>query len=79
VLGFKVSDIYDGTKMPGGMVFLRCNGDPHCLALIGGLPGGRRGQGGGGGGGADVLHHIAFERATLERGVFRRPLTTLKK
>ena len=23
---------------PGGMVFLRCNGDHHCLALIGGLP-----------------------------------------
>ena len=36
VLGFKVSDVYDGTRMPGGMVFLRCNGDHHCLALVGG-------------------------------------------
>ncbi|MPZ32658.1 MAG: hypothetical protein GEV13_16960 [Rhodospirillales bacterium] len=26
VLGFKVSDIYPGNMMPGGMVFLRCNG-----------------------------------------------------
>ena len=38
VLGFRISDIYGGDKMPGGMVFLRCNGDHHCLALIGGLP-----------------------------------------
>ena len=29
---------HGGDKMPGGMVFLRCNGDHHCLALIGGLP-----------------------------------------
>jgi len=36
VLGFKVSDIYPDKMMPGGMVFLRCNGDHHCLALIGG-------------------------------------------
>ena len=35
VLGFKVSDIYPDRMMPGGMVFLRCNGDHHCLALIG--------------------------------------------
>ena len=34
VLGFKVSDIYPDKMMPGGMVFLRCNGDHHCLALI---------------------------------------------
>src|ERR671912_560550 len=36
VLGFRISDVYEGNKMPGGMVFLRCNGDHHCLALIGG-------------------------------------------
>ena len=35
VLGFKVSDTYDGSMMPGGMVFLRCNSDHHCLALVG--------------------------------------------
>ena len=38
VLGFRVSDIYPDGMMPGGMVFLRCNGDHHCLALIGGAP-----------------------------------------
>ena len=37
VLGFKISDVYPGTMMPGGMVFLRCNGDHHCLALVGAL------------------------------------------
>jgi catechol 2,3-dioxygenase len=35
VLGFKISDVYPGSMMPGGMVFLRCNGDHHCLALVG--------------------------------------------
>src|SRR3989337_2507192 len=34
VLGFRISDVYEGNKMPGGMVFLRCNADHHCLALI---------------------------------------------
>jgi catechol 2,3-dioxygenase len=60
VLGFKVSDIYDGTKMPGGMVFLRCNGDHHCLALVG-----DKGDANG-----KSLHHLAFELATLDE-VFR--------
>jgi catechol 2,3-dioxygenase-like lactoylglutathione lyase family enzyme len=60
VLGFKVSDIYDGTKMPGGMVFLRCNGDHHCLALVG-----DKGDSNG-----KSLHHLAFELATLDE-VFR--------
>ncbi len=62
VLGFKVSDIYPGSMMPGGMVFLRCNGDHHCLALVGDRP-------------ADApkdksLHHLAFELVTLDE-VFR--------
>jgi len=35
VLGFKVSDVYPEEMMPGGMVFLRCNTDHHCLALVG--------------------------------------------
>ena len=60
VLGFKVSDIYDGTKMPGGMVFLRCNGDHHCLALVGGKDSEKD----------KSLHHLAFELATLDE-VFR--------
>ena len=62
VLGFKMSDIYPGSMMPGGMVFLRCNGDHHCLALIGGAPA-ADGQ-------ARTLHHLAFELATLDE-VFR--------
>lgn len=60
VLGFKVSDVYDGTLMPGGMVFLRCNADHHCLALVGG---GDEKQ-------DRSLHHLAFELATLDE-VFR--------
>jgi catechol 2,3-dioxygenase-like lactoylglutathione lyase family enzyme len=62
VLGFKVSDIYADNMMPGGMVFLRCNGDHHCLALIGGAPAADRQ--------AKTLHHLAFELATLDE-VFR--------
>ncbi|HWO40979.1 MAG TPA: VOC family protein [Candidatus Eisenbacteria bacterium] len=55
ILGFKVSDVYPETMMPGGMVFLRCNTDHHCLALVGGgEPGANR-----------ELHHVAFEVATL--------------
>jgi catechol 2,3-dioxygenase-like lactoylglutathione lyase family enzyme len=62
VLGFKVSDTYPGSMMSGGMVFLRCNGDHHCLALVGDRA-------------ADApadksLHHLAFELATLDE-VFR--------
>ena len=60
VLGFKVSDVYPGSMMPGGMVFLRCNGDHHCLALIGNAEAGRD----------KSLHHLAFELATLDE-VFR--------
>ena len=57
VLGMRVSDAYPETMMKGGMVFLRCNTDHHCLALIGGLPEetGPRG-----------MHHFAFEVATLD-------------
>ena len=62
VLGFQPTDIYGDDKMPGGMVFLRCNGDHHCLALVGG-----RGEGGEG---PKSLHHLAFELATLDE-VFR--------
>jgi catechol 2,3-dioxygenase len=62
VLGFKISDIYPGNMMPGGMVFLRCNSDHHCLALIGGAAA-ADGQ-------ARTLHHLAFELATLDE-VFR--------
>ena len=62
VLGFKVSDVYDGTKMPGGMVFLRCNGDHHCLALVGGKDAEKD----------KSLHHLAFELATLDEVFYAR-------
>ncbi len=60
VLGFKVSDVYSDSMMPGGMVFLRCNGDHHCLALVGGRDENKD----------KSLHHLAFELATLDE-VFR--------
>lgn len=57
VMGFRVSDVYPDTMMKGGMVFLRCNSDHHCLALVGGLAGKAT---------ASELHHLAFEVATLD-------------
>jgi catechol 2,3-dioxygenase-like lactoylglutathione lyase family enzyme len=66
VLGFRVTDVYAEEQMPGGMVFLRCNGDHHCLALIG-PPQGQAAQGVGARG---DLNHIAFEVPTLD-DVFR--------
>jgi len=57
VLGFKVSDIYDGTKMPGGMVFLRCNADHHGIALVGSMATEAPNL---------ELNHIAFEVSTLD-------------
>jgi len=56
VLGLRVSDAYPESMMKGGMVFLRCNTDHHCLALIGGLESGAAARG---------MHHFAFEVATL--------------
>jgi catechol 2,3-dioxygenase len=56
VLGFKVSDVYSEGLMPGGMVFLRCNTDHHCLALVGQAPGQAQHR---------ELHHVAFEVPTL--------------
>lgn len=61
VLGFRVSDVYPEEMMPGGMVFLRCGTDHHCLALVGG---------GDEAGGQLELHHVAFAVPTLE-DVFR--------
>ena len=57
VLGLRVSDVYPDTMMKGGMVFLRCNTDHHCLALVGGAE--RESA-------ATELHHFAFEVATLD-------------
>ncbi len=57
VLGFRVSDVYPDTMMKGGMVFLRCNTDHHCLALVGGAAADAS---------ARELHHLAFEVPTLD-------------
>jgi catechol 2,3-dioxygenase len=56
VLGFRVSDAYPETMMPGRMVFMRCNNDHHGVALVGGAPGASSGN---------ELHHVAFEVDTL--------------
>ncbi|HEY7219620.1 MAG TPA: VOC family protein [Candidatus Binatia bacterium] len=56
VLGFKVSDVYPENMMPGGMVFLRCATDHHCLALVGAGDGKNNNR---------ELHHLAFEVSTL--------------
>ena len=56
ILGFKVSDVYPEEMRPGGMVFLRCHTDHHCLALVGAA----KEQAGN-----KELHHFAFEVPTL--------------
>jgi catechol 2,3-dioxygenase len=60
VLGLKVADVYPAAMMPGGMVFLRCGTDHHCLALVGAAPGDATNI---------ELHHFAFEVATLDEVV----------
>lgn len=57
VMGFNISDIYDGDVLPGGVVFLRCGADHHGVALFP-LPEGQTAKGG--------LHHMAFEVSTLD-------------
>jgi catechol 2,3-dioxygenase len=62
VLGFRISDVYPATMVPGGMVFMRCNADHHGVALVG----------------TDrtlenlELHHLAFEVGTLDEVVRAR-------
>ena len=57
VLGFKVSDVYPESMMPGGMVFMRCNADHHGVALVGGMSDEADNT---------ELDHMAFEVATLD-------------
>lgn len=57
VLGFRISDVYPESMMPGGMVFLRCNADHHGVALVGGAAGPSQGA---------ELHHMAFEVSSLD-------------
>ena len=63
VLGFRVSDVYPDTMMPGGMVFLRMNADHHGVALIGGASGPSD---------SAEMDHLAFEVATLDEVVRAR-------
>jgi catechol 2,3-dioxygenase-like lactoylglutathione lyase family enzyme len=62
ILGFRVSDVYPDTMMPGRMVFMRCNADHHGVALVG--------QGQGEQSHHIELHHMAFEVASIDE-VFR--------
>jgi catechol 2,3-dioxygenase len=60
VLGFEITERYDSSMAPGGMVFLRCSPDHHNLALVGGAaPAAERN-----------LNHFALEVATLDE-IFR--------
>lgn len=68
VLGFKVSDVYPDSMMPGKMVFMRCNADHHGVALVGGAEADS---------GNIELHHMAFEVDTLDEVV--RALAHLQK
>ena len=63
VLGFRVSDVYPDSMMPGGMVFMRCNADHHGVALVGGAGAPATGT---------EFHHMAFEVATLDEVVRAR-------
>lgn len=57
VLGLEISDVYPESMMPGGMVFMRFNGDHHGIALVGALEGEST---------STELHHVAFEVGSLD-------------
>lgn len=61
VLGFRISDVYPESMMPGNMVFLRLNSDHHGVALVGGSD--RDAD-------SSEMHHMAFQVDTLDE-VFR--------
>ena len=63
ILGLRVSDVYPEEMMPGGMVFLRCNTDHHCLALVGAADEEAQNK---------ELHHFAFEVPTLSEVIRAR-------
>ncbi len=60
VLGFRVSDAYPDSMVPGGMVFMRCNADHHGVALVGGAAAASENA---------EMHHMAFEVGTLDEVV----------
>lgn len=61
VLGFKISDVYDESMIPGGMCFMRFSPDHHGVALVGHMPEGAA---------QNAMHHMAFAVTTLDE-VFR--------
>lgn len=61
VLGFRISDVYPETMMPGRMVFMQIGADHHGVALVGGS--GRDAD-------SSEMHHMAFKVDTLDE-VFR--------
>jgi predicted enzyme related to lactoylglutathione lyase len=70
VLGFRVSDIYPETMVPGGMAFLRCNADHHCLALVGSAKAASQ---------RTEMHHAAFEVASLDEVLRARTLEVTRR
>lgn len=63
VLGFRISDVYPDSMMPGGMVFMRCNPDHHGVALVGIGDGESTNL---------ELNHMAFEVGTLDEVIRAR-------
>jgi catechol 2,3-dioxygenase len=63
ILGFRISDIYPESMVPGGMVFMRCNADHHGVALVGSMTGPSPNA---------ELNHLAFEVGTLDEVVRAR-------
>jgi catechol 2,3-dioxygenase-like lactoylglutathione lyase family enzyme len=63
ILGFRVSDVYPDSMMPGGMVFMRCNADHHGVALVGQGKDDAKNK---------ELHHLAFEVATIDEVIRAR-------
>ena len=57
ILGFRISDVYPDSMIPGRMVFMRFNADHHGVALVGGAKKSAEHA---------ELHHLAFEVATLD-------------
>jgi catechol 2,3-dioxygenase len=57
LLGFRVSDVYPPSMVPGRMVFMRCAADHHGVALIGGATENSN---------SNELNHMAFEVSSLD-------------
>jgi 4-hydroxy-4-methyl-2-oxoglutarate aldolase len=62
VLGFRISDVYPESMVPGGMVFMRFHHDHHGVALVGN----KRADLATGGRANGDLNHFAFAVSTLD-------------